>query len=162
MDFAFIFLARYLGYLTVLAFITYVFFDHQLTAKQKLSWFILALISVGIARGILTEIIRYFDHSLRPFMLDGKVKHLIPEDSFSFPSGHTISIFAIATIAYFYKKKLGWWLGIGGLIVGTARVIVGVHWPSDIAGGIILGIFVSVVFYKLLPKKMRSSLHSEL
>ncbi len=160
LDFAFIFLAKYLGYLVVVFFVAYIFLDRRLTLKQKIAWYILAVISVGIARGILTEIIRHFDHSLRPFMLDGKVKNLIPEDSYSFPSGHTIAIFAIVTIAYFYKKNLGWWLGIGGLIVGLARVIVGVHWPSDIVGGVILGILVSIVFYKLLPKKFKPPLHS--
>jgi len=155
LDFVFIFLAKYLGYLLVLLFAGFIAFDRRLTTKQKAGWLILALVSVGIAREVLTEIIRYFDHSIRPFMLDGKIKHLILENSYSFPSGHTISIFTIVTIAYFYKKKLGYWLGIGGLVVGISRIIVGVHWPSDIIGGIALGIVVSMIFYKLSSKKIK-------
>jgi len=41
--------------------------------------------------------------------------------------------------------------------MGLARVTVGVHWPSDILGGIVLGILTSVILYKIAAKKFLNS-----
>lgn len=149
----FIFGARYLFYLLILVFIMFLFLDKRLTVKQKRVWIILAFAAAGFARGILTETIRYFYHSPRPLTFDGNISPLISESSYSFPSGHTIFLFAFVTIVFFYNKKLAYWLSAGSLLTGITRIIVGVHWPSDILGGIVLGILVSFLFYKIARKK---------
>jgi undecaprenyl-diphosphatase len=63
----------------------------------------------------------------------------------SFPSGHTIFMFALATGVWRINKRFGWWLYALGLLIGAARVAGGVHYPSDIVGGIVLGIATSFV-----------------
>jgi len=72
----------------------------------------------------------------------------LSDSSYSFPSGHTIFIFALATAVYFFHKKLGYFLYFSGLLIGLARISGGVHYPSDILGGIILGSLTSLfIFY---------------
>ncbi|HEY4484126.1 MAG TPA: phosphatase PAP2 family protein [Candidatus Paceibacterota bacterium] len=153
----FVFNASYLFYILILIFIIHLLLNQRLASNKKRAWLALAFISAGFARGILTEIIRYFYHNQRPFVFYDSIKPLIPESSYSFPSGHTIFIFSFATIVYFYNKKLAYWLSFGGLIMGLARVTVGVHWPSDILGGIVLGILTSVILYKIAAKKFLNS-----
>lgn len=105
-------------------------------ARKKISQKIAfgAFVQMGVAaflsRGIITEAIRFFWHRQRPLLL--------PEASF--PSGHAAFYFAIATVLYFYNKKLGIFAFAISIAMGIARVFAGYHWPSDIAGGAVIGI----------------------
>jgi undecaprenyl-diphosphatase len=59
--------------------------------------------------------------------------------SFSFPSGHTATSFAAA---YAVARTLGrrWaWLYAVAALIAFSRLYLGVHYPADVLGGIILG-----------------------
>lgn len=60
-------------------------------------------------------------------------------DKFSLPSGHTAAAFLFATLlSFYYPQFYLLFFSIAGLI-GCSRVLLGVHYPSDIAAGILLG-----------------------
>ncbi|MBI5732405.1 phosphatase PAP2 family protein, partial [Candidatus Jorgensenbacteria bacterium] len=59
--------------------------------------------------------------------------------------------FALAFIVFCLNRRWGVWFMSGALLNGLARVFVGVHWPSDIAGGIIVGLLSAFVITKLVP-----------
>ncbi len=67
----------------------------------------------------------------------------------SFPSGHVTTIFwVIALIFLMYRRTSIRVVLLGiGMIVGLSRIACGVHWPTDIFGGIILGWVISVAAY---------------
>lgn len=68
------------------------------------------------------------------------VPGLTPSDRFSFPSGHTAAAFLFATVLSAYYPSL-MFIAFGlAAIIGMSRVLLGVHYPSDIAAGILLGI----------------------
>ncbi|MGK0393851.1 MAG: undecaprenyl-diphosphatase [Alcanivorax borkumensis] len=62
-----------------------------------------------------------------------------PADRFSFPSGHTAAAFVMASLlCVFYPPVIALALGLA-LMVGLSRVLLGVHYPSDIFAGAALG-----------------------
>lgn len=144
-----VFLADYSSYLIVALFLLFV-----LRTQKKVRILIEGFVSVFIARGILTEIIRHFYHRPRPFSAM-HVSQLIRESNWSFPSGHAAFFFALATSVYFHNKRWGIGLFIASLILTISRVIAGVHYPSDILGGMIIGIAIGYGVF-LVSKKFLS------
>ena len=61
----------------------------------------------------------------------------------SFPSTHTASAFALAATIITHNKKLGILYLIMAALVGIARIFAHVHYPVDIIGGAIIGLFSS-------------------
>jgi len=63
-----------------------------------------------------------------------------PADRFSFPSGHTAAAFVMASLlCVFYPPVMLLALGLA-VMVGLSRVLLGVHYPSDILAGATLGV----------------------
>lgn len=62
-----------------------------------------------------------------------------PSDQFSFPSGHTMAAFLLAGLASNYFGSTAYPLYLWATAVGASRVILGVHFPSDIVAGATLG-----------------------
>ena len=65
---------------------------------------------------------------------------ITPSDQFSFPSGHTSAAFMMATLLSFHFPSLLIPLYCWATLVGCSRVVLGVHFPTDILVGSILGI----------------------
>jgi undecaprenyl-diphosphatase len=75
---------------------------------------------------------------------------LLPPDRFSFPSGHTITAFAIAFSLGLYYPTLIVGLVFCALSVASSRVILGLHYLSDVLVGIIIGTAIGVAAYELM------------
>lgn len=108
-----------------------------------------AMAAATIARVIITELIRFLWNNPRPF--DAlSFSPLISEKGASFPSGHAAFFFAIAFALWFSRGKLkgGAWISaimfIAAVLNGIARVSAGVHWPTDILGGVMVGLLGAV------------------
>jgi len=75
---------------------------------------------------------------------------VFPYDRFSFPSGHSARMIALAVSTLFFYPLLGWAFVIVSLGVATARIVVGIHYFSDIVVGICVGVCVVWVTVPLL------------
>lgn len=154
-----VFLASYLAYLLPIILLALVFFA-QYPRRTKWELLSVAAISSIIARVGVTELIRYFYHRPRPFTaLD--TPSLFTDTAWSFPSGHATFFFAIATAVYLYNKKWGIAFFTATILLTVSRVIAGVHYPSDILGGAVIGIAVAyVTFYlvrRIIPSQTREN-----
>lgn len=154
-----IFFAKYFDYFLI--FIVFLF----LLKNFKKYWRpVIKTVSAGVlARLVFTEMIRFFYKRPRPFV-ENKVNLLLDRSlSPSFPSGHAAFYFAMATVVLLYCKKVyprpKFWWGAGLLfflasfLISLSRVFIGIHWPSDILGGAIIGVISGFIILKLFPKK---------
>ncbi len=160
-DAAGIFTAQYLPYLMFLVFLWLAVFQ-QAGLRKKIFFLTEAAIALILSRGIITEIIRFFYYSPRPFETMN-FQSLISESGSSIPSGHAAFFFALATIIYFYDKRWGIWYFILSLLVSFARVFTGVHWPLDIVAGAVVGILGGILVHSLLKsyfKKLKEHMPS--
>ncbi|AWB66561.1 phosphatase PAP2 family protein [Saccharobesus litoralis] len=65
--------------------------------------------------------------------------HIVPSDKFSLPSGHTAAAFVMATVISFYWPFLTPFIFAWACLIGLSRVLLGVHYPSDVFCGAALG-----------------------
>jgi undecaprenyl-diphosphatase len=83
----------------------------------------------------------------RPFAVENAVRAgADPLDRFSFPSGHTLHAVAFSIVAIAYYPALTWLLVPFTLLVATSRVVLGLHYPSDVLAGAALGALIASVF----------------
>ena len=80
----------------------------------------------------------------------------IIQQGYSFPSGHSANAVAMyGSIAREIRKKWMWWLAvIVPLLIGLSRFVVGVHYPTDVLGGWLVGL-AAIGFSALLEKKVK-------
>lgn len=65
---------------------------------------------------------------------------ITPSDQFSFPSGHTAAAFVFACLIYTFYPLYAAPIFLWATLIGASRVLLGVHYPSDIAAGALLGV----------------------
>ncbi|MDO4862981.1 MAG: phosphatase PAP2 family protein [Ruminococcus sp.] len=90
----------------------------------------------------------------RPCWINTDIDMLIaiPKD-YSFPSGHTLCCFIAAVVILSYDKRLGIPALIIAAAVGFSRMYLYVHFPSDVLGGMVIGIAIGI-FSVLLTRKL--------
>ncbi len=96
----------------------------------------------------------------RPYRMIEALTIIIPEPGeFSFPSGHTSSSFAAGVVLYLMlPKKYGVPAMILAFLIGISRLYVGVHYPTDVLGGMVMGTVLAVATVKiteLIEKKLK-------
>lgn len=130
------FFSEYLIYLLPLILII-LWFVSAKSKKVALRAFFAAI----LAWPILANIIGHLVNRARPFESAGVKELIFHRPDYSFPSDHAAAIFAITFSLWFSgDKKLGWFVLIIGLLISIFRVATGIHWPSDILAGLVIGL----------------------
>ncbi len=81
------------------------------------------------------------------------------ESDKSFPSGHTTAAFAAMTAVYLTgNRKYSWTAFIFAFLMGISRIYLAVHFPSDVLGGVIVGLFAGIVG-TLIASKLPSKIY---
>lgn len=117
-------------------------------------------IAAGLLLGLLigTLIIKNIVMRERPFNTDGALinsGNMIippPSDRYSFPSGHTLSSFTSAFLAFTHSRLLGVTATITAALIAFSRMYLYVHFPTDILGAIILSVPVALLANMLVNK----------
>jgi len=144
-----IFFAKYFEYILILVLLLF------LVKNLRKYWpmVIQAFSNAILSRFIIANIIRWIWFRPRPFVQNhiNLLFNYNPTEP-SFPSGHAAFYFAIAIIVYFYNKKAGILFFIASFLISISRVFSGIHWPSDILAGAMVGIFSGWLINKIFKK----------
>ncbi len=130
------------GYLLFILLIIFLLFKDK--SKVIIPIFLIVF-SWGLCDAI-GNLLKYIFERQRPFIELSDVRLLVGKgSSYSFPSNHAATSFGIVTLLwYFFRYK---YIRIFSLLIaimiGISRMYVGVHYPSDVLGGTLLGISVS-------------------
>jgi membrane-associated phospholipid phosphatase len=107
------------------------------------------LLSVGVVYAAVAAIgLRWRRH--RPFARFEAIRELVPhEPARSFPSRHVASAFAMATVSTPAHPTIGRLMGNLAWALAASRVIAGLHYPTDVVAGAVLGVAVGRLFRAL-------------
>ena len=82
------------------------------------------------------------------------------ESGRSFPSSHAGNCFALATVVWLFYRRWGWLAFVPASLVALSRMYVGVHWPTDVLAGSLIGVlcafavtwFLGFVWKRYVPR----------
>ncbi|MGN0182685.1 MAG: phosphatase PAP2 family protein [Candidatus Ornithomonoglobus sp.] len=113
---------------------------------RKTGIIILAGLLIGALIGNI--ILKPFIARPRPCWVNSSVSLLIPTPrDYSFPSGHTLSAFITAFILMYIDRRLGCAVMPIAVLIAFSRLYLYVHYPSDVFGGMILGMLIAKLVY---------------
>lgn len=107
-------------------------------------------VDVILCNGILKNLVA----RIRPYDVNTSIQLLVAKPTdFSFPSGHTAASFTAVTALYFAgEKKL--WKGslVLACLIAFSRMYLYVHYPTDVLGGIVIGIVAGAAGFFVVEK----------
>ena len=95
-----------------------------------------------------------FNHGEYNYFIDGITHHGFS----SFPSGHSTSVFCLATMLAIFEKNKKWNILylFGAVAVGYSRIYLGQHFLTDVLMGSFLGVTMSILVHWLFSEKFQS------
>ena len=114
--------------------------------RPALQMAVVGLAGVGLYKLLKQHLVRE-----RPYIrFDGILAGTAPLDRYSFPSGHTLHAASFTTIALAHFPELAVVLVPFALLVAASRVVLGLHYPTDVAAGAVLGAMLAAAGLALI------------
>lgn len=108
--------------------------------------------ATGLAALTLYTVLKRWTRRPRPFASDRRILALVPAlDEFSFPSGHTLHAVAFSVVAIAYYPMLAILLVPFTLSVACSRVVLGLHYPSDVVAAMLIALALASGSLWMLP-----------
>jgi membrane-associated phospholipid phosphatase len=114
-----------------------------------------ALASAGLAL-LTNQVISHIWHRARPTDAHANAHLWFVHASHdpSFPSDHAAASFAIAVSVFLVSRRVGAVFIIAAAAISFARILVGLHYPGDIAGGVLVGTSAALVVHHLARRPL--------
>jgi undecaprenyl-diphosphatase len=107
-----------------------------------------AMLSAGVAL-VIAKIVSEIVDRARPFVVDPNGVHLFSGHAADpgFPSDHATGAFAVAMAIYLRNRLWGSVALVAAAVLAVGRVAIGVHFPSDVLAGAVLGCGVALILF---------------
>lgn len=112
----------------------------------------LQMTAVGLVAALLYRTLKRWTKRPRPFRAHAEITpYIAPLDEFSFPSGHTLHAVSFSLIALAWFPWLAPLLVPFTVLVAMSRVVLGMHYPSDVLAATVIGGALAGVSFLLVP-----------
>ncbi len=119
--------------------------EHGATVAAQMA--LTGLVGVQLYRQLKQRLVRE-----RPYISHAAIQlGTAPLDRYSFPSGHTLHAVAFTLVATAHVPQLWVILGPFALLVAASRVVLGLHYPTDVAAGALIGAALAGAFLTTVP-----------
>lgn len=110
------------------------------------------LAATGAIALSLYKLLKHWTKRPRPYASDVRIRAWVaPLDEFSFPSGHTLHAVAFTLVALAHYPLLAWLLIPFSASVAVSRVVLGLHYPSDVLAATAIGTALAALSLWLVP-----------
>lgn len=100
----------------------------------------LRMLLVGVVGLVIYKLIKSLTERPRPYNVNKNIMlGTSPLDQYSFPSGHTLHAVSFTLTAIYYLPELSWLLIPFTSLIALSRVILGLHYPTDVVAGAVIG-----------------------
>ena len=108
------------------------------------------LVDLVVCNGILKPLV----HRIRPFDVKTGIELLVKQPTdYSFPSGHTAASFTSVMALYLAGEKKLWKpVLVLAVLIAFSRLYLYVHYPTDVLGGVVVGLAAGALGYWLVKK----------
>ncbi|MEO8835899.1 MAG: phosphatase PAP2 family protein [Caldimonas sp.] len=109
------------------------------------------MLAVGVIDLLVYKIVKRWIARPRPYRVCPGIRACARTlDEFSFPSGHTLHSVAFSVIITAYYPMLAFFVWPFTLLVAVSRIVLGLHYPSDVIVGGLIGAVTAIVSFNLL------------
>ena len=142
------------GWFTIIVFVILLIRRHWSKATQVMAAFLLSALVAQILKNLFSmpRPKQFFPPGAYPYFIKG-----VTGIGFaSFPSGHTTSIFALATLLAIFAKNRNTRIAclLGAVLVGYSRIYLGQHFLGDVLMGSCIGTITAVLIHWLFVQKL--------
>lgn len=112
---------------------------------------------------VLNIVLKNLVERIRPYEVVEGLTRLVPaEKSFSFPSGHAGHAFAAAVVLFcMLPRKYGIPALVLAILIAFSRLYVGVHYPTDVLAGALVGTVMALLTVTIMKKKTQEKMHEK-
>lgn len=116
---------------------------------------LLSLLALVCAHLLCNEVLKDYVGRIRPYeVVTGLTSLIGPQSDYSFPSGHAMTSFAAAVVFFRHqRRRLGVPMLTLAILIAVSRLYIGVHYPSDVIIGAVLGTIIAAIFILLFGKR---------
>ncbi len=144
--------ASFIAYLIPLLLVVYGFYKRS----DYLKFLAVQILCAILLSTLLVTVIKNLIRRQRPFIMDHLIHKLSVGGGYSFPSGHTADAVVTAvsvTLVIYARKWLLAPLWLWACLVAYSRMLLGVHYPTDLAGAAVIASFCAILIFFLFKKK---------
>jgi membrane-associated phospholipid phosphatase len=141
--------------LIVISMILLLFIIYFIKKEKKILYIASNYSVILIIAALVTASLKLLIKRERPYDIYHELTAMVSGGGYSFPSGHTTEVFALATATFLMikNKYIRTFTLLWAVIIAYTRMAMGVHYPGDVLGGVIIGSSVAYLWLRKNPFK---------